>query len=90
MELGVQCESNLRRADMEEFILVVFRTSKFANNFTQRIVLAGTQSRKVVYDKAVNGKDIRKLDIKGGFCAGEKIVECIDLELGFCLSDVDH
>ena len=44
VELGVESQGDLGGADVQQLVLVVLRTSKFAHNLAQGIVLGGTQS----------------------------------------------
>ena len=40
MELGVQSQSDLGRADMQKLVLVILCTAQFTNHFAERIILA--------------------------------------------------
>lgn len=63
VELGVESQGDLGGADVQQLVLVVLRTSKFAHDLAQRIVLGWAESRKIVNNEIMDGEDVRKLDV---------------------------
>jgi hypothetical protein len=64
VELGIECQSNFSRADMQQLVLVILCASKLAYYLAQGVVLRWTESWKVIDDEVVNREDIRKLDVQ--------------------------
>jgi hypothetical protein len=52
--------------------------------------LRRTQSWKIIDDKIVNRKDVRKLDVQCWLCSREKIVELVDLEICLSVADINQ
>jgi hypothetical protein len=90
VELGVESQGDLSRADVQQLVLVVFRTSEFAHNLAEGIVLGGTESRNIVNNEIVDGEDVRKLDVQCRLSAGKEVVELVNLKVCFRVANIDE
>ena len=90
VELGVESQGDLGGADVQQLVLVVLRTSKFAHDLAQGIVLGWTESRKIVNNEIVDGEDVRKLDVQCRLSAGKEVVELVDLKVSFGIANIDY
>lgn len=84
VELGVEGQGYLGRADVQQFVLVVLRASKLAYYLTQRIVLRRTEGWEIIDDEVVDGEHICELDVQCWLGSSEEVVELVNLEV--CLS----
>jgi hypothetical protein len=71
MKLGRQGESDLRRAHVHDF--------------SQGIVLAGTDVRYLSCYHLMNGEDVGHLDVDSGLRLGIEVVEFVNLEVALGL-----
>lgn len=90
VELGVESQGDLGGADVQQLVLVVFRTSKFAHDLAQGIVLGWAQSRKIVNDEIMDGEDVRKLDVQCRLSAGKEVVELVNLKVCFRVANINE
>jgi hypothetical protein len=90
VELGVESQGDLSRADVQQLVLVVFRTSEFAHNLAEWIVLGGAESRNIINNEIVDGEDVRKLDVQCRLSAGKEVVELVNLKVCFRVANIDE
>ena len=90
MELGVQSQANLRRADADQLAFVRLDASQLPNDVPQHVVVRGADVRDVIRDQVVYREDVRHFNVKRRLRLRVKVVELVNVELHLRIGHVQY
>lgn len=90
MQLGIERQTDFRRAYSHHFAFVCLGASQIVHQFSQDIILCRTDVGNLSRDKLMDGEDVRHFDVQRRLGPGVQIIELVNVKLRFRVSDGNH
>ena len=86
----MECQTDLRRPDSHELMLIGFDVAEIAYNFLESVIWSCAQEVDFGRNKLVDGKNVGHFDVQGWLGLSIQVVELINVEIRLRILHGDH